>query len=200
MSTVSFISQMSWTRYGWQPCSEPANPVSTTSLYVTILCDRDGHVFAGFALVLRLWRSCEPSRQTKHICAFPPLDVSRFLGARTVTPFPWWPWRSQAGGQAGVVDDPATAQGSLTAPRALARKSSSYKPQVGTRSRNATPSPHWWQGTPLSSSASSDNWVSDSCSFIWLLSLDYGCYIDKANHMLRFDLICRGSRWFEILT
>lgn len=43
--------------------------------------------------------------------------------------------------------------------------------------------------------------------FLWGLSewlmffyMVFECYIDKANHMLRFDLICRRSSWLEILT
>lgn len=171
MCTVSFPSQMSWIRYGWQPCSEPTNPVSITPLY------EEHPLWQSWSLICWLC-SCSQAlkvlwpKQTDqtHLC-FPSLDVSRFLGARTITPFPWWPWRSQAGGQAGVVGGAATAQGSRTAPGALARKSSSCKPQVGTWTRTATPSPHWWQGTPLSSSASSEDWVSDSCSFIWFLSV-----------------------------
>lgn len=102
-----------------------------------------------------------------------------------------WPWRSQAHSQPCAVDNP-----------------SHNSPQN-------QPSPKWGMWT-LTAAGHWDLWPCPSdkghlhccllpprnegmTPILWL-SVDYDCYIDTANHVLRFDTTCRGLRWLETLS
>lgn len=61
-----------------------------------IRCDQARHIWAPFPLIIRPWRSCEPSRQIKQIFFFSSLPTLRFLGASLIVPLVAWKvWGTQ---------------------------------------------------------------------------------------------------------
>jgi len=113
----------------WYPLlPNPGSVVSVTNAILwgkAILCDQASHVWVPLPLIIRPWTSCEPSRQTRFLL---PLPASlKVPGHQADYSLPYRPWRSQASGQLGGVDDPITEQVSITAHRVLSIKSSCYK-------------------------------------------------------------------------
>lgn len=157
-------------------------------MWGAILCLWAGHILCGFALILKLWRSCEHrDRPNTFVLSLPrclkipgwqedhslPLVALKVPGRR---PSKCW-WLSHSAGEPGGTQSTGYKIQQLQAPGGNLGQKCDPIPSLVARDTSVIICFLWG--------------LSDSCSFIWFLSLDYDCYIDEADHTLRIDLICR---------
>lgn len=167
----------------------------------TITCHWARDIFITLHLILRPWRFCEPRRKPRQtIFLLPPIlkapghqELPSLLSWRV--PGPLGPHRR---GRWSVAAHSPTSYGweIMVEIQPVMKHKGELEPELLLDSETHPPPE---AGMPPPLFASSEDGGSDSF-FCMFWESNYNCYIDRAKHGIRFNLICRGFKSLGIIS